>query len=79
MAEALQDKYVYSCRPNPAILAAPVFDEESARKDVRDILEKARGCHLEIIMKDHDTIHNDPSRAIAWCKIAKEEIGRYYK
>jgi hypothetical protein len=30
-------------------------------------------------MKDHDTIHNDPSRAIAWCNIAKEEIARYYK
>ena len=53
--------------------------EDAARKDIRDILEKARGCCLEIIMKDHDTIHNDPSRAVAWCKIAKEEIGRYYK
>jgi hypothetical protein len=46
---------------------------------LRDILEKAKGCHLEIIMKDHDTIQQDPSRAIAWCKLAKEEISRYYK
>lgn len=79
MAEALQDKYVYSCRPNSDVLAADVFDEDAARSDVRDILEKTRGCNLEIIMKDHDTIHNDPSRAIAWCKIAKEEIDKVYK
>jgi hypothetical protein len=79
MAAALQDKYVYSCRPNPAVLSTTVFDEAAARKDIRDILEKAKGCNLELIMKDHDTIHNDPSRAIAWCNIAKEEIARYYK
>jgi hypothetical protein len=79
MAEALQDKYVYSCRPNPAILSTSVFDEAAARQDVRDILEKAKGCHLEIIMKDHDTIQQDPARAIAWCKLAKEEIARYYQ
>jgi hypothetical protein len=79
MAAALQDKYVYSCRPNPAVLSTTVFDEAAARKDIRDILEKAKGSNLELIMKDHDAIQNDPSRAIAWCNIAKEEIARYYK
>lgn len=79
MANELQDRYVYSCRPNPEILATSAFDADAARRDIRDIVEKTRGCHLEIIMKDHDTIHNDPSRAVAWCKIAREEIARYYK
>ncbi len=79
MAEALQDKYVYSCRPDPSILTAANFDEAAARKDIRDILEKAKGCNLEIIMKDHDTIQQDPSRAIAWCKLAKEEITDFCK
>jgi hypothetical protein len=79
MAAELKDKYIYSCRPNPAILSTGTFDEDVARKDIRDILEKAKDCHLEIMMKDHDTIHNDPARAVAWCEIAKDEIGRYYK
>lgn len=79
MAENLQDKYIYSCRPNPNILASANFDASVARKDIRDILEKSRGCHLEIIMKDHDTIYNDPARAVEWCKIAREEIARYYR
>ncbi len=79
MAEALQDRYVYSYRPDPKILSATSFNEEAARKELRDTLEKTKGCHLEIIMKDHETIHNDPARAIAWCKIAKEEIARYYQ
>lgn len=79
MAERLKDKYVYSCRPDPGVLSADTFNEDAARKDIRDILEKAKGCHLELIMKDHDTIQQDPSRAIAWCKLAKEEIARHYK
>lgn len=79
MAQLLQDKYVYSCRPSPDVLSAPSFDEAAARKDIRDILEKAKGCHLEMIMKDHDTIQQDPARAIAWCKIAREEIEKLYK
>ena len=41
MAEALQDKYVYSCRPSPDILSSKTFSEEAARKEIRDILEKA--------------------------------------
>lgn len=79
MAAALQDKYVYSCRPDPAILSSGTFEEDAARRDIRDILEKTKGCHLEIIMKDHDTIQQDPERAIAWCKVAKEEIAKLYK
>jgi len=79
MAERLKDKYVYSCRPDPGVLSAGTFNEDAARKDIRDILEKAKGCHLELIMKDHDTIQQDPARAIAWCQLAKEEIARYYK
>ena len=79
MAAELQNKYVYSYRPNPDLLSTSTFNEEAARKEIRDILEKTKGCNLEIIMKDHDTIQNDPARAVAWCRIAKEEIGRYYK
>lgn len=77
MADALQNRYVYSCRPDPTVLSASgPFDEAAARRDVRDILERARGCHLEIIMKDHDTIQRDPQRAVAWCRLAREEIER---
>ena len=43
MAEALQDKYVYSCRPDPSILSAPSLTGMPANGHP-DILEKARRC-----------------------------------
>ena len=48
MAEYLEDRYVYSLKPAPSLLAAEQFDEEAVRRDVRDALDKARGCRLEL-------------------------------
>jgi hypothetical protein len=74
MAANLQDRYVYSLKPHPALLAGDRFDPEAVRADVRDALSKARGCHLEVIMKDNHTLRNDPERAKAWCRIVRQEI-----
>ncbi|NQU11653.1 hypothetical protein HQ590_12740, partial [bacterium] len=74
MAENLADRYVYSLKPHPGLLAQERFDPEAVRADLRDALTKARGCHLEIIMKDNHTIRNDPRRVTEWCRIAREEI-----
>lgn len=76
MAEYLGRDYVYSLKPHPALLAQSRFDEDAIRADVRDALEKAAGCHLEIIMKDNHTIANDPCRVTRWVEIVREEIDR---
>ncbi len=76
MAENLGDRYVYSLKPHPGLLAAPTLDESAIRKDLRDALDRTRGCHLEIVMKDNHTIGKDPRRVQRWCQIAREEIER---
>jgi hypothetical protein len=76
MAENLGNRYVYSLKTHPGLLAAPSFDEDAIRADLRDALARARGCHLEIIMKDNNTIARDPDRVKRWCRIAREEIDR---
>jgi hypothetical protein len=76
MAANLEDRYVYSLKPHPGLLAGDRFDPEAVRADVRDALSKARGCHLEIIMKDNHTLRHDPGRAVAWCQIVRQEIER---
>jgi hypothetical protein len=73
MAEYLTDRYIYSLKPNPADLAMPVFDEERIRLSLRNTMQTTRNCRLEVIMKDNNTIRNDPSRVTRWVKIAKEE------
>jgi hypothetical protein len=76
MAENLGNRYIYSLKPHPALLATTQFDPGAVRADIRDALDKAKGCHLEIIMKDNHTLGNDPQRAAKWCRIAREEIER---
>jgi hypothetical protein len=76
MGEYLQDKYIFSWKPNPAFLAVPHLDIEGARKYVRETLEAARGCVLEIIMKDNHTIGRNPENVTAWVHVVREEIDR---
>jgi hypothetical protein len=73
MAEYLGNRYIFSMKPNPADLAMPAFDENRIRHDLHEAIKITRNCHLEVIMKDNNTIHNDPQRVISWVKIAREE------
>jgi len=79
MAGYLEDKYIFSMKPNPACIAVPEIDEDRIRKDIREGLAVARGCVVEIIMKDNHTIGNRPENVVAWCRIAKEEAGRAWR
>jgi len=73
MAEHLQDRYVYSMKPNPADLAMEYFDPDGIRERMRRDLQVTKGCHVEVIMKDCHTICNDPDRVVEWTRIAREE------
>jgi hypothetical protein len=77
MASYLEDKYIFSMKPNPAVLAKPVIDKEAVRKKIRKAFEITRECIVEIIMKDNHTIGKRPENVIEWCKIAREEAERY--
>jgi hypothetical protein len=73
MAEKLGDRYVYSMKPNPTYLAVSNIDEEFIRKELREAMRVTKGCRVEVIMKDNNTIGKNPENVIRWCKIAKEE------
>jgi hypothetical protein len=73
MAEYLGDRFIFSMKPNPADLAMPIFDEESIRANLRHAMHTARNCRMEVIMKDNNTICNDPRRVTRWVQIAREE------
>ncbi|WP_367354876.1 hypothetical protein [Atribacter sp.] len=76
LAEKLGKNYVFSRKPNPSDLSYPKIDEEYIRKGLRETLEAAQGCHVELIMKDNHTIGRNPENVIQWCRIAREEAER---
>ena len=42
-----------------------------------DFLEAARGCHVELIMKDISTVRYQPQRLWEWAAIAMEVVQAY--
>ena len=66
MVENSNGKYVLSYKPNPAIFIVDHWDPNTARKDLQLVLEKTKGCVLEIIMKDISTLRYQPHRLWEW-------------
>ena len=69
-------EYVYSLKPNPAILAEDTWRPERARAELRETLAKTRGCNVEVILKDISTVRSQPQRLWQWAQIAMEEAQR---
>jgi len=73
----IQDKYVISRKPSPAVFATDEWNPVQAREDIRQFLNAAGGkCHIELIMKDISTVRYKPQRLWEWAKIAMEESVR---
>ncbi len=72
-AAHLEDQYIFSYKPNPAIMASIEWDPDFVRKGIRDFLEETRGCIVEMVMKDTHTCNHQPQRMTDWVRIAKEE------
>lgn len=76
MAHNLEDRFIFSMKPNPADLAMETLDEERLRAIIRHDLAVTRGCRVEMILKDTHTIRREPRRVTRWVEIAREEIER---
>ncbi len=69
--------FVLSLKPNPAILAESTWDLEQARRELRKSLDEARGCKVEVILKDISTIRFEPHRLDEWARMAMEETAQW--
>jgi len=74
--EKLGLRYVLSWRPNPADISYK-WDPEQARRQIREGMQIAGDCIIEVYMKDIETVQNDPQRLVDWCRIAQEEVEAY--
>lgn len=79
MAEYLEDKYIYSLKPNPAVLAVHEIDENAIKKDLVAILETSRDCVVEVIMKDNHSLGGNPNNIVRWVQLAREAVDKVSK
>jgi len=73
-AAAIGQDFIYSAKPNPAVLASNSWRPDLARRDLAELMEKTRGLHLEIILKDIHTTRGEPRRLWDWAKMAMEMV-----
>ncbi len=78
MAQHLQSDYIFSLKANPSELAVEYPNFDKIRNDLRRNLSITKGCVLEIIMKDNNTLAGKPENLIQWSRIVKEEIAKLY-
>ena len=76
-AEAVGADFVFSSKPNPAYLAGEAFHPDHVRAHLGEILERTRGCRVELILKDVHTLRGAPQRLWEWEDIAMEMVQEY--
>jgi hypothetical protein len=63
-----------SLKPSPTCLAESDFDPDSVRRELRSKLSAARGCNVEVVLKDISTVRHEPQRLWRWAEIAREVV-----
>jgi hypothetical protein len=73
-AEQIGEDYVLSYRPSPSDMVGYDFDPDRVRRILRRDLEACRGCHVDITLKDVETVQDDPERVRRWVHITRDVI-----
>lgn len=75
--KAMGADFVFSFKPNPALLAGDDWHPGQVRSTIKEILDKTRDCRVEIILKDVSTCRYKPQRVWEWEKIVMDLVHEY--
>jgi len=78
-AEQIKRDFVLSYRPSPADMVSYRFDAERIRKIVGRDLKACRQCHVDITLKDVETVGKDPERVRRWVQVTREVIADVWR
>ncbi len=76
-AEQIGTDYVISWRPSPAEMICTGFNPEKVRRLLREGLEATKGCHVDISLKDVETIGGRFEDLVEWARIAREIVEEF--
>ena len=71
-AEQIGKDYVLSYRPSPTDMVGYGFDTNRIRSILRRDLESCKNSHVDITLKDVETVENDPNRVREWVRIVRD-------
>ena len=73
-AEQIGQDYVLSYRPSPADMVSYDFSPDRIRSILRRDLALCRDCHVDITLKDVETVQGDPDRVRKWVSVTRAVI-----
>jgi hypothetical protein len=73
-AEQIGQDYVLAYRPSPADMVSYGFEPDRIRTILRSDLDACRDCHVDITLKDVETVEGDPDRVRMWVEIVRDVI-----
>jgi len=76
-AEQIGTDYVLSWRPNPADMICCGFDPDKIRRIIREGMEGMKGCHVDLNLKDVQTVGGQPELLRDWVRIVREVTDEY--
>jgi hypothetical protein len=76
-AEQIGTDYILSWRPNPSQMICCGFDPGLIRQVVGGAMEASRGCHVDITLKDVQTVQGNPANLREWVKVVREVTDGY--
>jgi hypothetical protein len=77
-AEKIGKDYVLSYRPSPADMVSYGFDQARIRSILKRDLEACKDSHVDITLKDVETVEKDPERIEKWVTLTREVIGEMF-
>jgi len=76
-AEQMGEDFVMSWRPNPAQMICCGFDADQVRRIVKDAMDAAKGCHVDITLKDVQTVLGQPENLARWVEAVRSVSDEY--
>jgi hypothetical protein len=73
-AAQIGQDYVLSYRPSPTEMVGYGFDPVKVRDSLTRDLEACGDCHVDITLKDVETVQGDPDRVRRWVDVTREVI-----
>jgi hypothetical protein len=75
-AEQIGRDFVFSRKPNPAMVAMDEWHPAAAEKDIRETLDACvrNNCPVEITLKDISTVRYQPQRLWEWSEIVARAV-----
>lgn len=77
-AEQIGKDYVLSYRPSPADMVSYGFDPERITAILRRDLLSCQDCHVDITLKDVETVQGDPTRVSHWVQLTRQVIDEVF-